>query len=33
MPPEELECAGNNSQWRLARAVGALSGQVDYLDN
>ena len=33
MPPEELECAGNNSQWRLVGALNALSGQVDYLDN
>jgi transposase len=33
MPQAELECAGNNSQWRLVGALNALSGQVDYLDN
>jgi hypothetical protein len=31
--PPELQVSGNNSQWRIVGAVGALSGQVDYLDN
>jgi transposase len=30
---EELECAGNNTQWRIVGALNALTGQVDYLDN
>jgi len=31
--PPEVQASGNNSQWRIVGAVGALSGQVDYLDN
>ena len=31
--PPELQASANNSQWRIVGAVGALSGQVDYLDN
>lgn len=32
-PQEELQCAGNNTQWRIVGALNALTGQVDYLDN